>query len=138
VREVGQLPGTTRWGMITFLSWGPALVWAVAIFVFSHQSQPPMGGLAADYILHFLAYLVFGLTLTWGITERFREEFTIKRTVIVLVFACLYAASDELHQSFIPGRDASLQDFFADTLGASASVWTLCLFSIRQQGGRSG
>ena len=124
--------------MVAFLSWIPALAWAASIFFLSHQSHPPMVGLAPDYVLHFLAYLIFGLTLTWGITARFREEFTIKRTVIVLVFVCLYAASDEIHQSFIPGRNASLQDFFADTLGASASVWTLCLFSIRQKGGRPG
>ena len=94
--------------------------------------------LAPDYVLHFLAYLAFGLTLTWGITARFREEFTIKRTVIALVLACLYAASDELHQSFIPGRHASVQDFLADAAGVGACVWALCLFGIRQKGGRPG
>jgi VanZ family protein len=120
--------------MITFLSWGPALLGAASIFFFSHQSQPPLATLSADYVLHFLAYLTFGLMLIWGITAGFREEFTIRRVVIVLVLALLYSASDEFHQAFIPGRDASFRDFLADVVGASAGVWTLYFFGIRQKG----
>ena len=119
--------------MITFLNWGPALVWAASIFYVSHQSQPPLATLSADYVLHFLAYLIFGLTLIWGITARFREEFTIRRAVIVLVLALLYSASDEFHQAFIPGRHASLRDFLADAAGASACAWTFYFFGIRQK-----
>ena len=120
--------------MITFLNWAPALLWAASIFFFSHQSQPPLATLSADYVLHFLAYLTFGLTLTWGITAGFREEFTIRRVVIVLVLAFLYSASDEFHQAFIPGRDASFRDFLADVVGASACAWTLYFFGNRQKG----
>ncbi len=122
--------------MITFLDWAPALVWAASIFFLSHQSQPPLAELSSDYVLHFLAYLIFGVTLTWGITARFREAFTIRRTVMVLVLAFLYAASDEFHQSFIPGRQASIRDFVADAAGACVCMWTLYLFGIRQKGGR--
>ncbi len=93
-----------------------------------------MATLSSDYVLHFLAYLTFGLTLTWGITGRFREELTIRRTVIVLVLAFLYAASDEFHQTFVPGRHASLKDLLADVAGASVCVWTLYLFAVRQKG----
>ena len=32
--------------------------------------------------------------------------------------ASLYAATDEIHQSFVPGRDADVRDWFADTIGA--------------------
>ncbi len=123
--------------MITFLNWVPALAWASSIFFLSHQSQLPLITLIPDYVLHFLAYLTFGLLLTWGITARFREELTIRRTVIVLVLAFLYAASDEFHQAFVVGRHASLWDFVADAAGASACAWTLYYFGLRQKGERS-
>ena len=40
---------------------------------------------------------------------------------------------DEVHQSFVPGRDASVYDWLADTLGAGFGVLVFALFSIRQQ-----
>lgn len=36
---------------------------------------------------------------------------------VVGYFAIIYAAVDEWHQSFVPGRFASLSDFFVDCLG---------------------
>ena len=42
--------------------------------------------------------------------------------------ALAYAASDEIHQSFVPGRVASVQDFAADGLGILTSVGLLLLF----------
>jgi VanZ family protein len=38
------------------------------------------------------------------------------------VIASLYGASDELHQSFIPGRSPEIGDWVADTLGALIAV----------------
>lgn len=32
-------------------------------------------------------------------------------------FSLTYAASDEMHQSFIPGRDANIMDWLADAAG---------------------
>ncbi|XME03922.1 VanZ family protein [Lachnospiraceae bacterium C1.1] len=32
-------------------------------------------------------------------------------------FTCLYAASDEFHQLFVPGRGSSLLDVYVDTMG---------------------
>ncbi|SHE23773.1 hypothetical protein BPUTEOMOX_1817 [methanotrophic endosymbiont of Bathymodiolus puteoserpentis (Logatchev)] len=34
-----------------------------------------------------------------------------------LIFTSLYGASDEWHQSFVPGRMSDTQDWLADTLG---------------------
>jgi VanZ family protein len=34
----------------------------------------------------------------------------------------LLAALDELHQLFIPGRDAEVSDWLADTVGATAGL----------------
>jgi VanZ family protein len=40
----------------------------------------------------------------------------------------LYAASDEIHQAFVPCREASVWDILLDTTGAAISL--LCLWGI--------
>ena len=44
----------------------------------------------------------------------------IKRYVFITAFiiAVIYGISDEIHQSFVPGRDAAIGDVLADTFGA--------------------
>ena len=49
-----------------------------------------------------------------------------------MALASLYGATDEFHQSFVPGRDSDVLDWVADTLGAalgaaSATVATRAL-----------
>jgi VanZ family protein len=39
-----------------------------------------------------------------------------------LLLAALYAASDELHQAFVPSRDAAITDVLIDTLGAALGL----------------
>ena len=41
----------------------------------------------------------------------------IKRISISLLTGVLYAISDEVHQSFVPGRGPSVQDVLIDSLG---------------------
>jgi hypothetical protein len=42
------------------------------------------------------------------------------------VFAVLFAASDEWHQTFVPGRDGCVRDVFIDSGGAAvAALWLL-------------
>lgn len=42
----------------------------------------------------------------------------VYRTAGVVLFCLLYGVSDEWHQSFVAGRDASVFDWLADTAGA--------------------
>ena len=46
--------------------------------------------------------------------------------ILAMVWASLYGASDEFHQSFVPGRHVEIADWLADTLGGgvgAAAVW---------------
>jgi VanZ family protein len=43
-------------------------------------------------------------------------------------FAAVYAASDELHQLFVPGRDGKVTDWLFDCLGAVLGVLAVALF----------
>jgi VanZ family protein len=42
--------------------------------------------------------------------------------VSAVVGAALYGVTDEFHQSFVPGRDASVFDLIVNTIGATVAV----------------
>ena len=46
---------------------------------------------------------------------------------LVLALIFLYAASDEIHQAFVPGRTALVSDVFIDTAGGAAGLLALWL-----------
>jgi VanZ family protein len=106
--------------------WGPPLVYCGLIFFLSHQSQLP-GTPGGDKLAHIVAYLIMGLlffravdgTTGWSPPRVF---------VLAAALATLYGVSDEWHQAFVPGRDASLADVLADTIGGllgSAIAWPM-------------
>lgn len=39
---------------------------------------------------------------------------------LAALLASAYAATDEWHQLFVPGRDSDVRDWLADTIGAAA------------------
>ena len=52
----------------------------------------------------------------------------LRTTLVGAFLAVAFGVTDEVHQSFVPGRNADLMDLVADTLGASlgaviAAVW---------------
>jgi VanZ family protein len=67
-----------------------------------------------DKVVHFS---VFGLMATL-VLRPFRSRHVIWAIVIV----SLFGATDELHQSFTPGRSMDYHDWIADTLGAITTV----------------
>jgi len=86
-----------------------ALAWAAIIFYLSSQPGSQVGIPPPwDKLAHFGAYALLSLLLVKG-------GFSAPTAVIL---ASLYGAGDEWHQSFVPGRDASIGDVLADAAGA--------------------
>ncbi|MGA3182252.1 MAG: VanZ family protein [Verrucomicrobiota bacterium] len=77
---------------------------------------------------HFAEYAVLGLLL-WRAVH-FNPALAAGQSrsfAIALLLAALYASSDEFHQKFVPGRNASVSDVMLDTCGAAtglAALWT--------------
>ena len=96
--------------------WLPVLGWAALIFAFS--SVPDLGtGLGGwDLVLrkvaHAAEFAVLGALLVRA----------TGRTGLALVLGVLYAASDEVHQSFVPGRLGSPVDVAIDAIGVAIGV----------------
>jgi len=112
--------------MTSWARWLPAAAVASGIFWFSHQSGSGLPDTGVDKIQHALAYGVLALALWHGLGNRFRvPRVAARRGMIAATIAALYGWSDEFHQSFIPGRDASLYDWIADVFGAVVVVTML-------------
>ena len=103
----------------------PAVVCATVIFILSAQSSVISSQLIPDYLAHALEYAVFALTLVWGASTGWSNRLSLTGVMGVWAIASLYGISDEFHQSFVPGRQASVGDVAADSGGAF-----LCLMII--------
>ena len=91
--------------------WLPALLMAVAILTVSSIPKFIVRGPlfpGCDKLAHFIEYLMLGIALRYWSGDG-RKRF--------LAGGIGFAALDEFHQSFIPGRHASIWDVVADTLG---------------------
>jgi VanZ family protein len=68
---------------------------------------------------HFMEYMILGL-LTFNVL---RFYYNIKQvSIITIICIFLYAASDEIHQLFVPGREGAIRDVFIDTSGGIVLV----------------
>jgi VanZ family protein len=83
----------------------------------------------ADKVVHVFMYGVLGwLAASAGATSRRPVP------VVALWFGiALFAAADEWHQRWIPGRSADWADWVADALGAAAAIWLLNMASGRRE-----
>lgn len=106
-------------------AWGPAVLWAAILFSLSSQPTVPAPAVSGiDKVAHFVAYAVLGALLT-----RTRLPFAW------MVFAgCLYGATDEVHQMFVPGRFPSVLDWVADALGTLFGVFVFTRWRARRRG----
>ena len=99
-------------------SWGrwlPVIGYAALIYMLSDQPKLPStpGG---DKTAHLVAYAGLGFLLARAMGPGVRAGF---RWLGAFVGGTLYGLSDEWHQSFVPGRHASVDDFVADAAGAA-------------------
>jgi len=99
--------------------WAPTIGYCLLIFVLSSISRgvhipSPFG---SDKVLHFVEYGVLGFLLARLIANA-RSTFSRRFLIgLVVILAILYGISDEVHQAFVPGRNASPWDVLADGLG---------------------
>jgi VanZ family protein len=98
----------------------PALLITGMIWFLSSQSvlPAPKGILGFDKVQHLLAYAVFAGAIGLWVSLKQWKRNPFKSMVWVVIIAAAYGISDEVHQSFVPGRDCNVWDWFADTIGA--------------------
>ena len=112
--------------------WAPMLAWMSAIFVLSSLTPTEIERASAsvrDAGLSFLARQVTAHTVEFGVMAvlafRLFRTYTGRTALVwvwVLAFTVGYAATDELHQAFVPGRVPSWTDVAYDSIGAALGV----------------
>ena len=76
---------------------------------------------------HVSEYALLFIVMRWVASAVVRKRGTLLASLVVFLLCALYAASDEWHQSFVPGRTASTFDVLLDSCGAALGwvVWSL-------------
>jgi VanZ family protein len=113
-------------------AWLPVVAWAALIFTLS--SIPDLGtglggwDLALRKAAHLAEYAVLGALLARALDAASSLE-RANTTVWAWVIGATYAASDEVHQHFVSGRQASALDLVIDAAGVAVGVYAVRITS---------
>lgn len=130
------MPALVRWILV--------IGWMGVIFAFSHQAHSSqatavyfgdsnifvrkMGHISEFAILYFLvrwallATSVQSTKIEQSKTKVWQNVIEDKTILIAMLISVLYAASDEWHQSFVPGRSACIEDVLLDSSAVLVAV----------------
>ncbi|HRY60779.1 MAG TPA: VanZ family protein [Candidatus Fermentibacter sp.] len=101
---------------------------AAAVWILSSDPAPdyiPPLFPYQDKLMHFVEFAALGFAISLN-RDLFRRS-----DGAALASGVLWAGLDEIHQSFVPGRDCSTGDFLADCAGLAAGFAAGALGSAR-------
>jgi VanZ family protein len=134
--------------------WLPIILWMTLIFGFSSDSHsfqrssrilepllrwlfPAMAADTRNELVflarkcaHLTEYAVLALMVWRAWRKPVRRDprpWSWPDAGVALLVAALYAATDEFHQTFVPGRDGCVRDVLIDSCGAAAGLFLLWL-----------
>lgn len=101
--------------MRKLLKWIPAVFIAACNFYLSSleriEQMPEFWN--ADKVVHFFCFAGFSFWVAFACNIK-----SYRKCRLPAMIVSLWAVTDEIHQSFTPGRDASVFDWICDTAGA--------------------
>ena len=103
------------------------MVYAGLIFLLSslpHFPEEVPSFIGYDKLAHFIEYYFFGVLICRWLLNKKSLFVAGHALFITLLIGVCYSVSDEWHQSFIPGRVASIWDVLFDAMGITAAVLT--------------
>lgn len=113
--------------------WVPLVAYAILIYLLSSSSAPPIPKLdwpGFDKVLHAAEYGGFGALLFRALAMGGEGLSPRAALIAAVLVGPLYAATDEVHQLFVPARDSDPLDFAADCVGIvlGALAWRAAAF----------
>ena len=105
--------------------WAPPIAWMGGIFWLSSipgSDLPKLNIPFADKVIHCTEFFVLGALIARAFFKSFPETKVLKAVIITVSIATLYAAFDEWHQRFIPGRTVDILDFTANFIGLNIGI----------------
>ena len=107
--------------------WVPVILYAGSIVTLSSMSTPQthfpswVDGIS-DKILHALEYAVLAILCYRAFLNGAGKRVAAYAVPLAMVAAILFGATDEIHQYFVPLREADGLDVLADATGAILGV----------------
>ena len=110
---------------------------ALCLFIFWQSSfdfmdSPPLFP-HDDKVKHLMAYAFLAFLIARNLKKERSFLSPTKLRLLAILFASIYGLSDEIHQAFVPSRDASMPDFAADILGSFIGAWFYLNFFCRRK-----
>jgi VanZ family protein len=115
-------------------AWGSAVAWAAVIFALSSLpgGRVPILPGQTDKLVHGTVYAILGalcfraIVMTWTWPHR-------PAVAIATLLGVLYGITDELHQTFTPGRTPDWRDALADMIGGLAGALIFAAVTSRRR-----
>jgi len=116
--------------MKNILRKAPAVLVMIALFTLSTLpgNDPFLNSVdISDKIKHFVAYFVLGVTFCMWIPNKKWLARPFAYSSFIVFLCTLFGASDEYHQTFVPGRSGDLYDLATDFAGGVVAVFVYFL-----------
>lgn len=115
--------------MNRFFKYGlPPILWALVIFSFSSftvgvSNEVYVKDFVVKKTVHMIEYAILSILIYRGFINYGLGK--NKSLFLSLLFAGLYAVSDEFHQSFTPGREPKVRDVLIDLTGSFVALYVI-------------
>lgn len=118
-------------------AWAPAVLYMAVIWLISAMRIDndaielfPL----KDKGIHFVEYTVLGVLVAHACVRTFKHRGTLRPLVVAVLVTAAWGLLDEMHQAYVPGREADPIDLLADVAGAitGAALW----YAWRMRGSR--
>lgn len=117
--------------IISYILWFLTVVWAGVIFCFSTITGSNVPSVLPDFIPHFIEYFIFATLLTASIWTTKKQMPAGLIGLWAICLTSIYAASDEFHQSFVPGRSPDVKDWAVNVMAAITVAVIVYLVRVR-------
>ena len=113
-----------------WFSWTITIIIAIMIFYISSLTfpPPPVGPPSITATVYHIS--IFFLLAFFLFVSALERKWDFKKIILSVFVVAIYAALDELHQFFVPGRYMSFSDFLLDFTGITVSsmVYFILIF----------
>ena len=92
------------------------------VFALSSRPVPAAVSQVPDWATHGAGYAILGVLACRALARGLGRPVPARAAVIAVLIGTLYGVTDEVHQSFVPGRNADPWDVVKDLGGAAAGA----------------
>lgn len=110
--------------------WFPILVYCTLIYIQSSYPSPEEVPQLPyiDKVLHFTAYALLSVLFLRALKMLPIKDNIRLIMILSMTLSSLYGISDEIHQHYVPYRDADIMDALADIIGSIFGVYIYHFF----------